>query len=66
MQLWHCGRIVPGDYGLTPIAPSEVPWKREGKPDIVPKAATKEDIERIKQEFKAAAERGKRAGFDGV
>ena len=36
------------------------------KPHAVPKEMTKEDIKHAVGEFKAAAERAKKAGFDGV
>ena len=32
----------------------------------MPKAATEEDLTRIKNDYKSSAERAKRAGFDGI
>lgn len=51
---------------MTPISSSDLPLKKEGADDIKPKAATIEDLNRIKEEFRHSAERGKRAGFDGL
>lgn len=46
-----------------PISPSDVPHPHTG---IVPKPATLEDIERMKQEYGRAARIVKEAGFDGL
>ena len=40
--------------------------RREGKEDVVPKAAKESDISKIKADYKACAKRAKRAGFDGI
>lgn len=64
-QLYHAGRqsshFVNGD--IQPIAPSSIPcpWLRE-----IPREMTKEDIQRVVNDFANAAFRAKKAGFDGV
>ena len=40
--------------------------KNQGKGDIVPRAATIQDLQRDKEEYSLSAERGKRCGFDGI
>ena len=74
MQLWHGGRAVhPIDRdGRPSISASAVPIRgntyihKVPQPHAVPKEATIEDIKRIVADFKEAAVRAKRAGFDGV
>jgi N-ethylmaleimide reductase len=39
---------------------------REGKPEVTPKPMGFDDFRRVKAEYKSAAERAKRAGFDGI
>ena len=52
---------------MTPISASDIPLiRKRGGSKIVPKAATEEDIARIKQEFKTCAIRAKKVGFDGI
>ena len=56
---------------MIPLCSSEVPFpnegrRREGKPEVVPKAMTLADMARVKEEYKKAAERAKRVGFDGI
>ncbi len=76
IQLAHAGRkastdlpwrgggpLGPDKRGWTPIAPSPVPFSAAHP---VPRAATAEDLERIRREFGDAAERALRAGFDVV
>jgi len=67
LQIAHCGRQVEPDIvkkrKFEPIGPSSIADKSIG---IVPKEMTIEDIEDMIQSFIMAAERAKRAGFDGV
>ena len=75
-QLWHVGRIshstLHPEEGL-PIAPSAIApsgklmdanWK--GVPYETPREMTTEDIAKVINQFKVAAENAKTAGFDGV
>lgn len=75
-QLWHVGRIshssLHAEQGL-PEAPSAIApkgqtygadWKLHDYE--TPKAMSTEDIARLLNEFKAAAQNAKLAGFDGV
>ena len=48
---------IDGMVNITPV---------QKEPHAVPKAATKEDIDRIIQDFRKGAENAKEAGFDGV
>jgi 2,4-dienoyl-CoA reductase-like NADH-dependent reductase (Old Yellow Enzyme family) len=76
IQLAHAGRkastdlpwrgggpLGPDKRGWIPIAPSAVSFSPAHP---VPRAATAEDLERIRGEFGDAAERALRAGFDVV
>ena len=60
------------DKGIYPISASAIAIdnnnskRRAGLPDVIPKAATVDDIKRIIGEFRSGAERAKRAGFDGI
>jgi len=70
LQIAHCGRQRTGckEYGEI-VAPSAVGYISYGiKKDIeiVPREMTLAEVEEIGQSFIAAAERAKRAGFDGV
>ncbi|MCH4814668.1 MAG: FAD-dependent oxidoreductase [Saccharolobus sp.] len=62
VQLVHVGRKTRKDiiWGNKPIAPSPIPIMDEVR------EMTKEDIERVKNDFINAAMRAKRAGFDGI
>ncbi|QGA69166.1 FAD-dependent oxidoreductase [Sulfolobus sp. E11-6] len=62
VQLVHVGRKTRKDiiWGNKPIAPSPIPIMDEVR------EMTKEDIERVKNDFINAAIRAKRAGFDGI
>ena len=74
IQLWHVGRISHPDFheGELPLAPSalnpesEVYTPEGQKETVVPKAMTKEDIQRTVNDFKLAAANAMAAGFDGV
>jgi N-ethylmaleimide reductase len=76
LQLWHCGRASHSSFheneGL-PVAPSAV--KLEGdaihtpigqKPHETPRALATGEIPSIVEDYRLAAERARRAGFDGV
>jgi 2,4-dienoyl-CoA reductase-like NADH-dependent reductase (Old Yellow Enzyme family) len=75
LQLWHCGRASHSDFhgGELPVAPSAVRlngdhiWTPEGKKDYeTPRALTVEEIETTVGDYRAAAERARAAGFDGI
>lgn len=73
LQLGHSGAkgstCVPWEGTDKPLAldnwplmaPSDVPWTDE---NAVPMPMTRTDMEKVRDEFVAAAERGARAGFD--
>lgn len=64
MQINHAGSAASFDItGYTPIGPSAVPNPRLGS---IPHEMTKKEIEEIVLSFADAAERVKKAGFDGV
>jgi N-ethylmaleimide reductase len=76
LQLWHCGRASHSSFhekeGL-PVAPSAI--KLEGddihtpfgkQPHETPRALTTAEIPAIVEDYRRAAERARRAGFDGV
>ncbi len=72
-QLWHTGRVAhpyffTGEYVLAPSPlafEGTVPRMRE-LTYTVPKAATKEEIEQLTEDYATAADNAIRAGFDGV
>lgn len=74
IQLWHAGRTSHPENigGIVPISSSPVPMPGdcrtdEGKlPFTVPREATKEDLKKVVNDFKKAAENAKRIGFDGA
>ncbi len=76
LQLWHCGRASHTSFheeeGL-PVAPSAI--KLEGDdihtpigmlPHETPRALETEEIPAIVEDYRRAAERAMKAGFDGV
>lgn len=72
-QLWHMGRLVhPSVSGMEPVSSSAVTAPNYAhtydgnKPYVEPRAASKEDIERIIADYAVAARNAIRAGFDGV
>jgi N-ethylmaleimide reductase len=75
LQLWHVGHnshpLMQPDGGL-PVGPSAIPVKGvartpEGvKPLVTPRALMIEEMPGIAAEYRAAAERARRANFDGV
>ena len=74
-QLWHVGRVSHPSLqpeGALPVAPSAIAamgqlYTPEGmKPFIAPRALETGEIAGIVEDFRQAAVRAKRAGFDGV
>jgi N-ethylmaleimide reductase len=76
-QLWHMGRLVHPDFlgGAAPLsasattAPGEIRTYQSGegkKPYGEARAATKDDIARVLDDYSSAARGALRAGFDGV
>ncbi|WP_182866619.1 alkene reductase [Rhodopirellula sp. JC639] len=75
LQLWHTGRASHSDFhdGELPVAPSAIAIEGDGvhtpsgkKPYETPRALGTEEIPGIVSDYRQAAERAKRAGFDGV
>ncbi|MFD4634540.1 alkene reductase [Streptomyces sp. NPDC058284] len=73
LQLQHGGRIGhPDNSGLTPVAPSPVPFPDTihtpsgHQPAVTPREMTVEDIDATVADFAAAARRAIDAGFAGV
>jgi 2,4-dienoyl-CoA reductase-like NADH-dependent reductase (Old Yellow Enzyme family) len=64
MQIAHTGRqTTKRDIGTQPIAPSAV---RDGSNFTLPREMTKDDIERVIDDFAKASLRVKEGGFDAV
>jgi 2,4-dienoyl-CoA reductase-like NADH-dependent reductase (Old Yellow Enzyme family) len=63
MQLNHAGSASRKVIKYEPVGPSPVPNPRT---DRIPKELNKEEINKIVQQFASAAQRVKKAGFDGV
>lgn len=75
LQLWHTGRASHSSFlgGELPVAPSAVKLEGEGvhtasgkQPHETPRALETSELPGIVQDYVQAAERAKRAGFDGV
>jgi len=74
LQMWHMGRLVHPDFlgGNPPVSASATTAPGhahtfEGRKDYEQaRAATVEDIARIVEDYRKAAENAKKAGFDGV
>jgi N-ethylmaleimide reductase len=75
LQLWHCGRASHSAFhgGDLPVAPSAIKLNGEyihtpeGKKDYeTPRALETREIPEIVEAYKQAAQRAKKAGFDGV
>ncbi|MGB7347186.1 MAG: alkene reductase [Pirellulaceae bacterium] len=76
LQLWHTGRASHSDFhhGSLPVAPSAI--RHEGdsihtpsgekKPHETPRALETNEIPRLVEDYRKAAQRAKSAGFDGV
>jgi N-ethylmaleimide reductase len=75
LQLWHAGRAshssLQPDAGV-PVAPSAIAAELrvllEGKPGLAtpPRALGTEEIVGVVEQYRAAAQRAKEAGFDGI
>lgn len=74
LQMWHMGRLVHPDFlgGNAPVsasattAPDHAHTPTGRKPFEQARAATKDDIARIIDDYGTAAANAKAAGFDGV
>jgi N-ethylmaleimide reductase len=76
VQLWHCGRASHSSFhpnNELPVAPSAIKINGDpihtpiGKqPYETPRALETDEIPRIVEDYRQAAERAKIAGFDGV
>lgn len=76
MQLWHTGRASHSDFhnGSLPVAPSAIGIddgsirtpSGDKKPYETPRALRTDEIPRLVEDYRAAAERAKSAGFDGI
>ena len=75
LQLWHCGRASHPAFhgGEKHVAPSAIKINADyihtpnGKqPHETPRALGTEELPRIVEDYRRAAERAKAAGFDGV
>ncbi|WP_278465511.1 alkene reductase [Gimesia maris] len=75
LQLWHCGRASHPSFhnGEKHVAPSAIAIDAEyihtpkGKePHEVPRALETKELPAVVADYRQAAERAKRAGFDGI
>ncbi len=75
LQLWHCGRASHSSFhgGDPAVAPTAIKIDGDyihtpkGKEDYeVPRALTTDEIPGVVEDYRAAAARAKKAGFDGV
>ena len=75
LQLWHMGRSSHSSFhnGALPVAPSPIAIQGDEihtpigkKPFEVPRALETSEMPRVVEDYRLAAERAKRAGFDGV
>lgn len=75
LQLWHCGRASHSSFhdGQPAVAPSAIKINEpyihtpDGKqPHEVPRALESDEIPRVVEDYRRAAERAKEAGFDGI
>jgi N-ethylmaleimide reductase len=76
LQLWHCGRASHSDFhgGAPAVAPSaikidngeQIRTPHGKKPHEIPRALETHEVELVVEDYRAAAQRAKRAGFDGV
>lgn len=68
-QIWHMGRLSrPDVIGMTPLSSSatRAPYHKEPNPYAEARAATRDDIARVQDDYATAARNAIRAGFDGV
>lgn len=73
-QLWHMGRLVHPDFldGAAPLsssattAPGKAHTYSGGQPNAQARAATRDDIARVLDDYSNATRNALRAGFDGV
>jgi N-ethylmaleimide reductase len=75
VQLWHTGRASHSSFhgGKSAVAPSaiknndpEIHTATGKQPHEVPRALETSEISRVVDDYRRAAERAKKAGFDGV
>lgn len=75
LQLWHCGRASHSEFhnGAPAVAPSAIPIDGDGirtpagkRPYERPRALATEEIPGVVADYRRAAERAWKAGFDGV
>ena len=76
MQLWHTGRASHSDFhdGSAPVAPSAIGIEDDSirtpsgdkKLYETPRVLRTDEIPRLVEDYRAAAERAKSAGFDGI
>ncbi|MEM7393239.1 MAG: alkene reductase [Verrucomicrobiota bacterium] len=75
LQLWHCGRASHSDFhdGDLPVSASAITlngdhiYTPDGKkPYETPRALETEEIPAVVEDYRQAAQRAQRAGFDGV
>ncbi len=75
LQLWHCGRASHSSFhdGDPAVAPSAIAIDEEyihtpdGKqPHETPRALETDEIPGVVEDYRAAAQRAKAAGFDGI
>ncbi|MEO0444624.1 MAG: alkene reductase [Verrucomicrobiota bacterium] len=75
LQLWHCGRASHSSFhnGAPAVAPSPIPIQGDsihtpkGKESYeTPRALETDEIPSLIADYRDAAERARRAGFDGV
>ena len=75
LQLWHMGRSSHSSFhgGALPVAPSAIAIQGDAihtpigkQPFEVPRALETAELPRVVEDYRKAAERAKRAGFDGV
>lgn len=72
LQLWHCGRVSHPDFheGRLPISPSAIatnmPLGKSGYTCNLSRAATKDEIAALINDYATAARNAMKANFDGV
>ncbi len=75
LQLWHMGRVSHPDFqkgGALPVGPSAIAARGDthtasgNKPYVTPRALETSELPGIVQDYAAATQRARAAGFDGV